>query len=220
MVIHSDDQQLELDGHRLALIPPHTDFSGELRRPCRHFTFPFTLNEAYSLRRGAVYAFDLDGRPSPAELQSRLAPLADASVQAGAHVPPGLSLFINGLITAALARIPSADWADGPVDPRVAAAQARLRQACTAPPSNDELAAQAGLHRASFIRLFKAHAGVTPQRYALRLRLEGACEELLLNQSPVEAVASRWGFSDRQHLTKLMRQHCHCTPGSLRQALL
>lgn len=134
-----------------------------------------------------------------------------------AELSPHMELQLQVLLAYVLQTIPAEHWRRAASDPRVRTVMTILRQQCVNPPNNDTLAAMVGVHRAHLLRLFKVETGRTPQQYALILRLEGASEELVLHHHAVDDVAARWGFSDRRHLSKMMKRHCHCTPGRLRQ---
>lgn len=90
----------------------------------------------------------------------------------------------------------------------------RLEQAL----SLEELASVAGIGVWSFCKHFRASFGTTPHGYIVERRLERARRLLTQSALPLKAVAAECGFADQAHLTRAMRAHMGCTPGSLRQA--
>lgn len=216
MRIRHGQQAIDLGPLSLVVIPPETDFSGELESPCRHLALPFMLSEAFAVRGLGPQVIPLNGW-EPIPLPTLWDQLAVGTPADSATAPTALAVQVTALLTASLAQLPTDAWSATTADPRLKLVLSRLRSDCIDPPSNSQLAEEAGLHPGSLVRLFKAQTGTTPQQYALRLRLEGASESLLVDGLTADAAATKWGFADRQHLTKAMRKHFHCSPGELRR---
>jgi AraC family transcriptional regulator len=83
--------------------------------------------------------------------------------------------------------------------------------------SLDELAAVARTSTSCFLRQFKARYGVPPHAYVIQKRL--ACARQLLTKStlPIKEIASRCGFSDQSHMTRVFQRLLQTTPCSYRQ---
>lgn len=81
-----------------------------------------------------------------------------------------------------------------------------------------ELAAEVGLGRAQFVRLFKASAGCTPYQFVLQVRLQTAHDQLLHSSLSLAEVAHAVGFSSQSHMTTLFRRRYGLTPGELRRS--
>lgn len=78
-----------------------------------------------------------------------------------------------------------------------------------------ELAALCKLTEATFIRRFQGVFGMTPGRYLLNLRLNGA-RTLLSRGMPLAEAAHAMGFADQAHLQRCFKAHHAMTPGNYR----
>ena len=58
--------------------------------------------------------------------------------------------------------------------------------------------------------------GLRFAKFALRHRLQSAAHELRVTDSPIKAIARKWGFVDESHLSRLFVQHYGCPPGRYR----
>jgi transcriptional regulator GlxA family with amidase domain len=65
----------------------------------------------------------------------------------------------------------------------------------------DEICKDLNLSKFQFIRLFKAHTGITPYQYFLNLKVERAKQLIEKNKDIYSAVAE-CGFVDLTHLNK------------------
>ncbi|WP_281883715.1 AraC family transcriptional regulator [Paenibacillus sp. YYML68] len=77
-----------------------------------------------------------------------------------------------------------------------------------------------GYNRAYLSALFKAHTGVSPVTFLLRLRLDKA--RRLLRERPeltVEQIASSVGFQDPLHFSKQFKRHYQASPTDYRSSL-
>lgn len=70
-----------------------------------------------------------------------------------------------------------------------------------------------------FSRSFKEAAGVGPQRYVIRRRLERAKTLLRRTKDPLALIAQETGFADQSHLTSIFRREIGVTPGRFRAAM-
>ena len=84
--------------------------------------------------------------------------------------------------------------------------------------SLDELAAVARTSTSHLLRQFKAGFGVPPHTYVIQMRLECARKLLSKTSLPVKEIATRCGFSDQSHMTRLFQRLLHTTPCSYRQS--
>ncbi|MGH7515920.1 MAG: helix-turn-helix transcriptional regulator [Gemmatimonadales bacterium] len=85
------------------------------------------------------------------------------------------------------------------------------------PPTLQELASYAGVHRVHVARAFRDHFGLPLGDYARRLRLERAYRLLLDTDWPLAQVAAELGFADQSHLTRSVRTAYGTSPARLRQ---
>jgi transcriptional regulator GlxA family with amidase domain len=83
--------------------------------------------------------------------------------------------------------------------------------------SLEQLADTVGLSRSHFAREFKKSTGLPPHRWLLVRRIERA-QDLLLNSTlSIEQIASRCGFSDQSHLTRVFTSFLRVSPGEWRR---
>jgi len=83
--------------------------------------------------------------------------------------------------------------------------------------SLDRLAAQAGLSRFHFQRLFKRTTGVSPSRYHINLRINHARRLLRETKQSVADVALEVGYADPSHFAKLFRRETGLSPSDYRR---
>jgi AraC family transcriptional regulator len=79
------------------------------------------------------------------------------------------------------------------------------------------LAAQAGLSRFHFQRLFKAATGVTPSHYHIDLRMEEARRLLRETKMSVVDVALEVGYANPSHFARLFRRESGLSPSDYRR---
>jgi AraC family transcriptional regulator len=81
----------------------------------------------------------------------------------------------------------------------------------------DQLAAQAGLSRFHFHRLFKEATGVSPAKYQLNTRINEARRRLRETKQSVVAIAIDLGFSSPSHFAQVFRRETRMTPSEYRR---
>ena len=83
--------------------------------------------------------------------------------------------------------------------------------------SLDRLAAQAGLSKFHFQRLFKSAVGVSPSRYHINLRVNEARRLLRETKKSVVDVALEVGYANPSHFAKLFRRETGLSPSDYRR---
>jgi AraC family transcriptional regulator len=81
----------------------------------------------------------------------------------------------------------------------------------------ERLAAQAGLSRFHFERLFKAATGVSPSRYHIDLRMNEARRLLRETRMSVVDVALEVGYTNPSHFAQLFRREIGLSPSDYRR---
>ncbi|SNR62135.1 AraC-type DNA-binding protein, partial [Tistlia consotensis] len=104
----------------------------------------------------------------------------------------------------------------GGVDWRVRRAIRLMQKDPCAAPDVGRLAAEAGLSRAHFFRLFGQSTGVTPHVFLNVLRLERAVASIVATDEPIGGMSERLGFSVPAHFTRFFRDHAGVSPGAFR----
>jgi len=83
--------------------------------------------------------------------------------------------------------------------------------------SLDQLAAQAGLSKFHFQRLFKNAVGVSPSRHHINLRMNEARRLLRETKMNVMDVALEVGYADPSHFARLFRREIGLSPSDYRR---
>jgi AraC family transcriptional regulator len=83
--------------------------------------------------------------------------------------------------------------------------------------SLERLAAQAGLSKFHFQRLFKSATGVSPSRYHTNLRMNEARRRLRETKMSVVGVALELGYANPSHFARLFRRETGLSPSDYRR---
>jgi AraC family transcriptional regulator len=81
----------------------------------------------------------------------------------------------------------------------------------------DRLAAQAGLSKFYFNRLFKSAIGVSPSRYQITLRMNEARRLLRETKNSVVSIALDVGYANPSHFARLFRRETGLPPSDYRR---
>jgi len=81
----------------------------------------------------------------------------------------------------------------------------------------DQLAAQAGLSKFHFHRLFKSAVGVAPARYHINLRMDESKRLLRETKESVVEVAMDVGYTNPSHFAQLFRRETGLSPSDYRR---
>lgn len=76
----------------------------------------------------------------------------------------------------------------------------------------DDLAGQACLSKAHFLRTFKQELGLTPMEYVLKERLKLARKFLLLGEFQIQEVSMMSGFNNTTYFIRAFKHEFGCTP--------
>ena len=79
-----------------------------------------------------------------------------------------------------------------------------------------ELADAVGVDPTHLARVFRARYGVSVGEYGRRLRLAWAATEVARGDRPLAEIATRAGFADQSHFTRLFKSHVGTTPARYR----
>ncbi len=80
----------------------------------------------------------------------------------------------------------------------------------------DGLAAAVSLSRFHFARRFRQSTGTSPHDFVLRQRVERAKMLVTRTSAPLLDIATRCGFSDQSHMTRVFNRYVGMTPGQYR----
>jgi AraC-like DNA-binding protein len=83
--------------------------------------------------------------------------------------------------------------------------------------SSDDMANAMGLSEEYFIRLFRQNLGMSPFQYFTRLKIEAASAVLVDNHLTISDVATRFGFENPFHFTKVFKKCTGLSPREYRK---
>jgi len=83
--------------------------------------------------------------------------------------------------------------------------------------SNEALADICKLATNAFTRLFKNEVGISPQRFVKRKRINSACVMLHHTDYSIDKIASKTGFVNRYHFTRIFTQITGLSPAKYRK---
>ena len=101
--------------------------------------------------------------------------------------------------------------------PRLAAVLETVEERYAEPLSLDDLAAQAGISKFHFGRLFRRAMGTTPHAHLVAVRLDAAADLLTSTDLGVAQVAARCGFASASHFTTVFAARRGSPPTRYRQ---
>jgi len=90
------------------------------------------------------------------------------------------------------------------------------RELCAQPSAHvADLAAETGWSRTRLASRFSEQVGISPKRFALVVRFEGARRLLTQGSSSLAEIAARAGYYDQAHLSRDISALAGCTPAEL-----
>lgn len=199
-----------LDPDLATLVAPNTRYGTGLYAPVKHFYLHFTLQSSYAAIPPGVFQWAPGG-----VMMSMIGDMVERleSQRAG----PYLDVLSCQLAGASLAQIPENAWPFRTVDMRVQAAMEQMSGNLQGKVNNSMLARMANMSTNAFIRLFTGQAGVSPQQYSLRARLDHACIMLHHTEKSIDEIADLCGFWDRNYFTRMFKKYRYMTPPAFRK---
>ena len=83
----------------------------------------------------------------------------------------------------------------------------------------ERIARRLGLCRSQLYRVFKAHTGISPQRYLTEFRIREARSIILQGASSVKQVAFAVGFRDPLHFSQVFKSSVGLTPSEYMESV-
>lgn len=194
---HQD--QFSSSGARILVVEPKV-IQNELLRPCRdvferihHFRDAAVAGLAWNIAKELRFA-------------DKVMPLA-----------------INGLVLELIALVTRRGGADQVLKQApiwLAQAQEIIHERFVESLGLSDIADIVGVHPVHLARVFRQYHGMSLGSYLRRLRLEWATTQLISSvDAPLSDVATRAGFSDQSHFSRLFKQQKGVTPTQFRQLI-
>lgn len=212
-VIHNGHRTALLPG-KLYLIPPHTSFDSETRRPFSKWYVHFTLRGGSPVLAPSPGVYCLTPSPRMRGLLSETCPKTNR----GKLTPRAPHAWrVIELVALVLSQAPACLWPVSTAHARLTAVLEHMERAIAQKLTLAGLGKLAGLSPRTLTKLFCEHTGFSPIRYLTELRLNHCCR--LLRHSPlsIEEIAEQGGFANRFYLTRMMRKYRHTTPAAFRR---
>lgn len=233
---HRRRAEVEVPGGHFLIVPPGVAHRGapDMRPPCILFHIvlderagsdcrntAFTPAEWLWLQRQFRRA-GLSVHPFSTEIQRLADKLVRAVPEYCTHPGGGLPLarlraWTCEILLESAAQLNATTKAEP--DDVVQAAEAYLRNRLDEKVRMSEVARALGVTRARLFEQFKRGAGLTPNDFLLRVRVERARELMADRRKSVTEVAFAVGFSSSQYFSTVFRRYTGQTPGEYRQSL-
>lgn len=229
-----NDREVEISSGKLILIPPYTAFSSHIKGlsasqkesikgmkitdeqeitncqqagMCDQFFAHFNLGYPFDKIKADIYEIELTGYWKQ-ELQETEKNLVNEPNSISFRV----NLHINGLIIFALQKISPVHWQFPEIDERVIKIMNYVDKNLSHELTNAELARESNLATNSFARIFKESINVPVQQYIQHKRIEKAIMLIHHSDIGVDEIATRCGFCDRHHFSKVFKKHTGLPP--------
>lgn len=210
-------QRFRLEPHQCALIPPDTHFSGRLGGELDKVHAHFRLSPCDLKLEPGIYVSELTEYQGVMLRRLVEQGVASAGHQNDEQKTERLGMALVTLLTESLWRLDSHLWKQQVMSPEVKALAEKIHQSLRQPMSNGEMSAWLGIHEKKLKRDFVRDLGVTPQAYQMQVRIREA-QTLLLNSSmSIDGIAQACGFLERNHFTKMFKQHLGVAPARYRR---
>ena len=202
-------------GHWI-LVAPQTPASSHALQPFRKLYQHFMWTVPGCQPRPGVITGRLT-RPRWQRLRRVSLTVLDEPTQPVFDPMTALGLELQAEVAVALASLNTAAFDPDPeLSPLIAQAVKLLQHDPAHTPDNASLGRALGLHPGSLVRRFTGELGVSPQRFALRWRLDVAAAMLAEGIDSIEVIADATGFGDRHHFSRAFRRQWQCPPAEFR----
>jgi AraC-like DNA-binding protein len=234
--VHYKNKAISLDTSRVLIIPPYTSFSTSLKNRgvegfkgsrieslneleklegegmVDHLFIHFNLGIQFDHVKPAIYWLDKNSNLMPLIDSIRFKTIADPEV-----FDHAISVNIYALIMHLLSSINKNSWQVRTNDNRVLKTIDYIDRNYHQSLANNILAEKVNMATNSFLRLFKQNMGLTIQQYLQQVRINKAIIEMHNKNSSIESIASKCGFSDRHHFSKVFKRNIGIPPALYRQ---
>jgi AraC family transcriptional regulator len=182
---------------------------------CLSFQYEPALFEEVAADSGAQAQFGRSTLPPQRKISPLLARMEHELVNESGSLEE-LSLHALAVALRSACNVGVARGVRAEDERRVWEAVRYLEHSFAAPVSIARLAAQLGLGRFHFLRVFQRLTGTTPHQFVLRLRLRTAAARLIRTVEPVTTIALDVGFNDLSNFMRTFRAEFGVSPARFR----
>ena len=206
-VLKFRDRDIEMLPGKLVLIPPYTLVTAHTGQPFLHNFIEFEAGEPFNSVKSVAIEFDA------AEHAPVLPPESD-------EVQYALALY--SMVEQLLLAVPQEYFnsRDLPMfEPRIRAVLKYMNSHQMKKYSVAELAGQVNLSESRLLHLFKEETGITLRDYWQKLRMDQVVRMLENTDLSLPEIAEETGFTDRSHLSRVIKSVFGLTPVAIRRKL-
>ena len=127
------------------------------------------------------------------------------------------SLAIHSLIIDLLTDLPKSSWNLTTANYRILKVLGYIDNNVNSDLTNTNLAEKSRLATNAFVRLFTNETGISPQKYVKNKRIDKACILLHHSNFTIDEVATKTGFADRYHFSRIFKELTGATPARYRK---
>lgn len=233
-----NNNKIAITPKHIYLIPPNTSYSSKLfhypipqsgcnligaritnandftdHKAIDHLFIHFDLQHSQISTNNNIFSF-----PITTEIESKIESIMNYLQTISAiNFDFQITLHINSLVNLLLSKIELIEWCDSHNNNKILKTFNSIEGSLDKDLSNEKLAQSVYMATNSFIRLFKQEVGISPQRYIQKKRVDKACLLLHHSSDSIEEIASRVGFSNRYHFTRIFTQQTNISPSKYRK---
>lgn len=208
-----DGVAVDLAPSVIMLIPPYTAFDSAMRgRPLWHHFVHFVATAPYTTITPQIITFPATSERTA--IMRRLRDYATADDLGKAWIMTS----VLSLCYLALSMIPPEKLTTFYADHRIRAAASWMEHHLDQPMANAMLAGRAAMHPSAFARLFRQCTGYSPHGFLRSKRIQQACALLVTSNASLDEIATRTGFCDRYHFSRVFKAACHVSPAAYRRS--
>lgn len=127
------------------------------------------------------------------------------------------SLAIQSLIGDLLSDLPEESWNLITKDYRILEVLNYIENHSSDELNNAVLAQQSSMATNAFTRLFTKEIGLSPQKYVKQKRIDKACILLHHSDLQIDEIATKTGFADRYHFSRIFKQITKVSPAKYKK---
>jgi AraC-like DNA-binding protein len=239
--VRFEGREVELSSSKLILIPPYTSFStrlkGGLSTPNEsikgvkiddeqeidgykklglsdQFFVHFNLDYLFDKIKCDIYEIELTNYWTQ---ELKLIEQDRLKNQNSIHFQS--SIKITGLILYALQNLPAAVWETNTIDNRILKVIKYIEANLSSELTNSYLSSIVNLATNSFARLFRDSLHCSVQQYIQKKRIDAAIILLHYSDTEIDDIASKCGYYDRSHFSKIFKRITGIAPVSYRKKI-